>query len=77
MKMKSILFFAALAALVSCKKSDATSDDAQSKPVSFNETFYENVCTWDASGKPDCLAAPDTISAALFVHSFTRMTILL
>ncbi|QEC57025.1 DUF4114 domain-containing protein [Flavisolibacter ginsenosidimutans] len=73
MKMKSTLFFAALAALVSCKKTEATSDGAQSKPVSFTDTFYENVCTWDASGRPDCLMAPDTISAALF--NFMNLTL--
>lgn len=65
MKMKLSTLFVILL-FVGCKKAGTTSDNTPTKPVSFTDTFYENLCTWDGNGRPDCLVAPDTISAALF-----------
>lgn len=53
--------------LVQCqKKSEPTDDAPKSNPVSFAGSAHENACSWDASGKPDCLVAPDVISQSLY-----------
>ena len=58
--------------ILSCKK-EAESEDALSKPVIFSSTAYENACSWDAFGKPDCLLARDNISPELI--EFTNNTL--
>jgi hypothetical protein len=46
-----------------CKK-----DDAVTRPVEFPETTYENLGTFDNSGKPDYLLTKDVISANMLSY---------
>ena len=50
---------------MSCKKEVAEPEGPATKPVSFSASAYENACSWDSTGKPDCLLARDNISHAL------------
>jgi hypothetical protein len=64
MKTRIVPLFMLLCVFTACKK-PLTEKDPDFKPAEFKNTFYENACSWDATGKPDCLLAPDVISAGL------------
>ena len=73
MKLRLVTLLAALLTLTQCaKKGEEDKNEETSKPVSFAATTYENACTWDATGKPDCLLTPDIISPDLlnFVSTY-------
>jgi hypothetical protein len=50
-----------LVVFMSCRKDP----DVKTKPVEFKTTTYETLGSYDATGKPNYLIAPDVISAAL------------
>ena len=64
--MKTLFFPIALCLLISCKKPvDNQPDPEPTKPVDFSSSTYENTCTWNAAGKPNCLESPDAITTNL------------
>lgn len=71
MRLQSVTLLSLLFTFSQCKKESGNTEPA-SQPVSFTSSSYENACTWDASGKPDCLLAPDNISTDLlnFVSTY-------
>jgi hypothetical protein len=69
--MKAVIRFAVLAIFVmltSCKK-----DIVTTREVDFTSTQYEFLGTYDSTGKPDYLVAPDTISAGLLSFISTNL----
>ncbi len=62
-----IYFFIIILIIVSCKK------EPLSVPVKFTSTSYQSLATYDSSGRPFNLVAPDTVSPALL--SFIATTL--
>ena len=52
--------------LSACHKNKA--DEPVTKPVEFKETSYENLGTFDSTGKPGYLLQPDPISSELLAY---------